>query len=256
MPNPPSLLSAASVSISDTQIDRLGSKIARQLSACFNRNERRHPERPESGAQWNRSRGRGRGGGKGRGSGTSPGKQAWARVATCYFCHAYGHTGSDHDLTWPLSADLEKRYNLGKKWHGVCSRLAEDEFGEIRPYQEVAKDVGVDLSGWDLSSIGQKRGMGIVISLKTGLDPWLPKDKIGTYIAGKDIITPDEVRATQIHEDPDDLTQPTPSRGVRGDKRTSQRSLGPQFTTEWKNSVDSRLTSLDTKVRVTSNLRP
>ena len=102
----------------------------------------------------------------------------------------------------------------------------------------------MDLSGWDLSSIGQKRGMGIIISLKTGPGPWLPKDKIGTYIAGKDIITPDDVRATQIHEDPDDLSQPTPSRGVRGDKRTSQRSLGPQFTTEWKNSVDSRLTSL------------
>ena len=106
----------------------------------------------------------------------------------------------------------------------------------------------MDLSGWDLSRIGQKRGMGIVISLRTGFDPWLPNDKIGTYIAGKDIITPDEVRAPQIHEDPDDLTQPTPSRGVREDKQTSQRSLGPQLTTERKNSVDSRLTSLDNKV--------
>ena len=116
-------------------------------------------------------------------------------------------------------------------------RVAEDEFGEIRPYQEVAKDVGVDLSGWDLSSIGQKRGMGIVISLKTGLDPWIPKDKIGTYIAGKDIITPDEVPATQIHEHAvlEEINKRHKDRWARNSRRNGR-------------IVDSRLTSLDNKV--------
>ena len=33
------------------------------------------------------------------------------------------------------------------------SRDAEDEFGQIRRYHDVAKDVGVDLSGWDLNNI-------------------------------------------------------------------------------------------------------
>ena len=80
----------------------------------------------------------------------------------------------------------------------------------------------MDLSGWDVSNIGQKRGMMIVISLKKGLDSWLPWNKIGTYIRGGDIITPDEVRSPQVHDDPeDDLTQPTASRqsGARGDER-------------------------------------
>ena len=55
MCNPPSQLSTLSVSISDTKIDCLGSKIASQRSACFTRNERRQPQRPESGAQWNKN---------------------------------------------------------------------------------------------------------------------------------------------------------------------------------------------------------
>ena len=134
----------------------------------------------------------------------------------------------------------------------MCSRLAEDEYGEVRTYQSVARDVDVDLTGWDLSSIGQKRGLAIVIDLKTGLESWLQDEKIGTFMTGKDIFTPEVYGITQIHDD-EDPTQSQPSsnksyRLVRNSEKSRWKNLDKEFTTEWKDGVDSRLQSLERSV--------
>ena len=60
--------------------------------------------------------------------------------------------------------------------------------------------MGGDLSDLDLRSVGQKRGLALVIWKKTGLQSWLPVDKVGTFMAAGDVVTPEEVRTTQVHE--------------------------------------------------------
>ena len=240
-------MSDQSMKMSNDQVDRLGDRIADKLSECFNRRERRQPDKISGGRQWQRGKGRGYGG-----KGASPAKQQWARIATCYLCYAYGHTASDHDIHWPLSADMDKRYNLGKKWHGVCSRLAEDEVGEMRSFQDVAKDVGVDLSDLDLRDVGQKRGLALVIWKKTGMESWLPIEKIGTYMAGHDITTPDAIKMTQIHEvSDDDLSQPDRASSSTSRKKSSKslsRDLNHEFTSAWKQQVDGKLETLEKSV--------
>ena len=106
-------MSDRAIKMYDEQVDR--DKIADKLSACLNWHEKRTTEKSTNGSQWQRGRGCGKGG-----KGVSPAKQVWARIATCYFCYAYGHTGSDHDVKWPLTTELDKRYNLGHKWHGCA----------------------------------------------------------------------------------------------------------------------------------------
>ena len=102
----------------------------------------------------------------------------------------------------------------------------------------------------DLSTIGQKRGLTIVIYLKTGLESWLPDEKIGTFMTGKDIFTPEVYRITQIHDD-EDLTQSQPSSNkgyrvpVRNNENSRRKNLDKEFTTELKDGVDSRLQSLE-----------
>ena len=65
---------------------------------------------------------------------------------------------------------MGKRYNSSKKWHDVCSRLAEDKVGERRTFKDVAKDVGVDLGHLDSQDVGQKGGLALVIRRKTGME--------------------------------------------------------------------------------------
>ena len=86
---------------------------------------------------------------------------------------------------------------------------------------------------------------------KTGLQSWLLVDKMGTFMAAGDVVTPEEVRTTQVHEVSDsESAHSEKSANERRPKGAQKaRNLNSEFTVEWKRQVDGKLHSLEKSVR-------
>ena len=105
---------------------------------------------------------------------------AHASKIGCYFCHCYGHTGTDHGIHYDAKAN--KRWLAGQRQWRIISMKSIDFDGNPVAWTAIAGDEGISLEGVATEGIPQRRGIAILVAhslVAKGISLWHPLEAVG-----------------------------------------------------------------------------